>query len=107
MNVRKWSYVVLCAAAWTFLYGLFLHLESSVEPSMFKNGQEAHWWIVVLLYWVSDTAIVLFFARLVARPFGFRMPERFPFFQFGGDVAVSCSSCMSLGYAPTDIFLPN
>jgi len=87
-NVKRWVCILLCGGGWACLYGLFLHLESDVEPGMFTNGQQSHWWTIVLLYWIADTALVLCFAWIVARPFGFRMPPGFPFFQFGGDLAV-------------------
>lgn len=87
-KMKKWLYLLLCAAGWATLYGIFLHLESDVEPAMFANGQQGHWWIIVLVYWVADTALLLSFARIVARPFGLRMPAGFPFFQFGCDLAV-------------------
>jgi len=87
-KVEKWVYTFLCAGAWACLYGLFLRLESKLEPALFARGEQTYWWDIVLLYWIVDTAVVLCFARIVARPFGFRMPPGFPFFQFATDVAV-------------------
>ncbi len=87
-KLKKWLYIFLGGAAWVFLYRLFLHLESNVEPSMMANGLASHWWYTVLLYWISDTIVVVSLAYIVARPFGLRMPAQFPFFQFGGDLAV-------------------
>ncbi len=87
-KVKRWLYIILCGGGWACLYGLFLHLESNAEPALFANGQQDRWWLIVLLYWISDTALVLGFAWIVGRPFGFRMPPGFPFFQFGGDLAV-------------------
>ncbi len=87
-KMNKWLWLLLCVGGWASLYGLFLHLESDMEPTMFANGQQGHWWTIVLSYWIADTAIVLTFARIVARPFGLRMPPGFLFFQFGSDLAV-------------------
>jgi hypothetical protein len=87
-KMKKWLYLFLCVAGWASLYGFFLHLESDVEPVMFANGQQGRWWMIVLLYWIADTVVLLCVARIVARPFGFRMPPGFPFFQFAADGAV-------------------
>ena len=87
-KLKKWVNVFLCGGGWACLYGLFLHLELKVEPDMFAKGQQGHWWAIVLLYWLADTAVVLCFAWIVARPFGLRIPPGFPFFQFGCDLAV-------------------
>jgi hypothetical protein len=87
-KLKRWTGIIVCGAAWTWLYGFFLHLESNLEPQMFAKGQGRHWWGIVLLYWVVDTAVLLSLARFVARPFGFRMPPGFPFFQFAADGAV-------------------
>lgn len=58
----------------------------------------------MFLYWVADTALVLSIARIVARPFGLRMPLGFPFFQFGGDVAVLVL-LVHIAWACTDQYL--
>jgi len=87
-NLRRWVSIVLCWLAWAGLYGLFLHLEKSLETTLFANGRQAQWWTIVFLYWITDTAIILCFAKTIARPFGFRQPLNFPFFQFASDLAV-------------------
>jgi hypothetical protein len=87
-KLKKWTGIFLCAASWTWLYGYFLRLEANVEPQMFANGQGSHWWGIVLLYWIADTAIALCLAWLVRKPWGFRLPADFPFFQYAADVFV-------------------
>jgi len=87
-NLKKWVGIFLCVAAWAWLYGFFLRLEKTVEPQMFANGHQGRWWVIVLLYWIADTVILLCLAWIVRRPFGFRMPHGFPFFQFAADGAV-------------------
>lgn len=87
-KIRQWTLAVLCWAGWGLLYGFFLHLESSVEPRLVSDGHISYWWGVVFLYWAADTLLVLSLAWIVARPFGLRLPPRYPFFQFGTDVAV-------------------
>lgn len=85
---KKWLNIVVCVAAWYWLYGFFLHMESNVEPQMFARGQAARWWGIVLLYWIADTAVIICLAWIVRRPFGFRLPAGFPFFQYAADVFV-------------------
>lgn len=87
-KLKKWMGIFLCAASWAWLYGFFLRLEANVEPQMFAKGQGSHWWGIVLLYWIADTTIALCLAWLVRQPWGFRLPTRFPFFQYAADVLV-------------------
>jgi hypothetical protein len=87
-KLKKWIGIFLCIAAWAWLYGFFLRLEANVEPQMFAKGQGGRWWGIVLLYWIADTAVLLCLAWIVRRPFGFRMPPGFPFFQFAADGTV-------------------
>jgi hypothetical protein len=87
-KLQKWIGIIGCGAAWTWMYGFFLRLETNVEPQLFAKGQGSHWWGIVLLYWIADTALLLCLAWIVRRPFGLRLPDGFPFFQYAADVVV-------------------
>jgi hypothetical protein len=87
-KLKRWLLIFVCLGTWAWLYGLFLRLEKTVEPKLFATGHQGQWWALVLLYWIADTAVLLCFARIAARPFGFRMPSGFPFFQFAADASV-------------------
>jgi hypothetical protein len=87
-KLKKWIGIFLCIGSWAWLYGFFLRLERTVEPQMFANGHQGRWWAIVLLYWIADTAVLLCLAWLVRKPFGFRLPDGFPFFQYAADVFV-------------------
>lgn len=104
-KTKQWMYVFLCTAGWALVNWLYSRqLERYVEPRMFANGQESYWWTIVLLYWIIDTAIVVCFARVFARPFGLRMPAQFPFFHFASDAAV-LMLLVHVSYACVDAYL--
>jgi hypothetical protein len=87
-RIKMWSGIFACFAVWIGLYGFYLRLEKTLEPKLFSAGQPGKWWTIVLLYWIIDTCLFLCLAWFAKRPFGFRLPPNFPFFQYGTDVFV-------------------
>jgi len=104
MRMKVLAFVSLCVVAWAVIYGVFLHAEATTEMQLFRSGNQRLWWIIVLIYWIVDSAVVLCFAYLVRRPFGYRMAPDFPFFQFGLDVVVLVF-LVHLAWLCTDHFL--
>lgn len=103
-SVKRWIGIVLLVGAWMYLNRQYAHLESNVEPAMFASGHQSRWWMILVLYWLADTAIFLCLGKIVARPFGLRMPSGFPYFQVGTDLAVFVF-LMHLCFASTDRYV--
>jgi hypothetical protein len=85
---KEFAYISGFVIVWGIINRLFSHAATSMEARLFHSGHAADWWVIVLLYWVADTAIVIGFARLMRQPFGFQMPPKFPFFLLASDLAV-------------------
>jgi hypothetical protein len=87
-TIKRWAFGVICLGVWAASYGVFLRLEKYIEPAMFASGHPGRWWIIVLGYWVTDTVVWVCTAYALQRPFGLKVPEGYPFFQFASDLAI-------------------
>ena len=79
----------ICGTALGGLNRLFFYASSTVEPNLFANGLQSRWWAIVLLYWLTNTTVLLSFAAFARWPVDFRQSERVSFLQVASDLAVA------------------
>jgi hypothetical protein len=87
-KLYRWLYLLALLGLWELIYNRFSYAARTLEPMLINRGQGGRWWLIVGTYWILDTLVILTILWVYRKPFGLRIPTKFPFSQFAIDAAV-------------------
>src|SRR5947207_13552906 len=77
---------------WATSYGLLMHFfdvsQTKWQGQLLDSGLGLIWWLVELLYFVANTALLLVSIYFSREPFGMTLPRSYPFWYLASDAAM-------------------